>query len=299
MIAPAPPTAELPKPAAAPIAPTIPAPLAAPPAAAQSGGPKLPALKIAPLVAPPAMTPVPPPAGQTKPTIIAPIPDTEPSAPGATAPPISAPIRKREVKKKPPVDRSFFGVVLRELVLMALLGAVLAAVIEMAREPRGVPPGASANSAGAQETVATLRASGESVRPISWTVNQNAINEFLATTIQMDSSVGSGGARFERAFVILNSGSLDLGIEQKLLGRSLFFLLHVTPEPTDAGLTARVTGGAIGRLPIHPRLLPVLMRFFDQTITGLAQPLELLRGVKSAVLKPGDVTLQWAGSKSH
>jgi len=290
---PAPPAPEPPKLAPLVIAPIIPAPPASEP-------PKLAPLVIAPLVAPPPAVPAPPPAAQPKapPAIIAPVMPDEPSAPGATAPPIYAPVQKRE-KKKAPVERGFLGVLVRELVLMAALGAILAAVIQMAREPQGVPAAASASAAAVEETITTLRSSGESVRAISWTINQSAVNEFLATTIQMDSSAGTGGAKFERAFVILNTGSLDLGIEQKLFGRSLFFLLNVTPEPTDAGLGARVTGGAIGRLPIHPRLLPVFMRFFDQTIAGLAQPLELLRGVKSAAVKPGDVTLQWAGSTSH
>jgi|GEM_PF-2237719 len=284
-IIPTPPTPEPPKLAPLVIVPIISAPHA----------PELP--KLTPLVAP---LVAPPPAAQPKapPAIIAPIRPDEPSAPGATAPPISAPVQKLE-KKKVPAERGFLSVLVRELVLMAALGAILAAVIQMAREPQGVPAAASASTAAAQEAITTLRSSGESVRAISWTINQSAVNEFLATTIQMDSSAVTGGARFERAFVILNAGSLDLGIEQKLFERSLFFLLNVTPEPTDAGLGARVTGGAIGRLPIHPRLLPVFMRFFDQTIAGLAQPLELLRGVKSAAVKPGDVTLQWAGSKSH
>ncbi|MEI6033803.1 MAG: zinc ribbon domain-containing protein [Verrucomicrobiae bacterium] len=214
------------------------------------------------------------------------------------APPISKPVRRTPRKPAPkPAESGFFGVLLRELILTAFLGAILAGLIQMAREPDRIPPRASANATAAKEAMVTLRELCASAKPASWTINQNAVNEFLATTIQMEASGGAGsrGAQFQRAFIRFDAGRLDLGVEQQVLGRSLYFLLSVMPEPSGQGLGAKVVGGAIGRLPMPPLLLPVFMRIFQPTITGLAQPLGLLRQAKSVTIKPEDVTLQWAG----
>jgi hypothetical protein len=188
---------------------------------------------------------------------------------------------------------------LRELILTAFLGAILAGMIEMVREPDRIPPRSSANAGAASETLDTLHALNSSTRPVSWTINQNAANEFLATTIEMESTDGGNNglrATFQRAFVRLDTGRLTLGVEQQFLTRSFYFLLDAVPEPLPQGMGAKVVGGAIGRLPVPPVLLPVFMRFFQPTVAGLAQPLGLIRQAKSVTIKPEDVTLQWAGS---
>jgi len=194
------------------------------------------------------------------------------------------------------------GVLVRELILMAVLAAILAGMIQMAREPDRIPSRSDASATAASETLATLRELGSSTRPISWAINEDEMNEFLAATIQMtpSGSTDSGlKAKFQRAFVRLDTGRLALGVEQQFLGRSLYFLLDVVPETSPAGLDAKVVGGAIGRLPVSPVLLPVLMRLFQPTITGLAQPLDLIRHAKSVTVTPANLTLQWAGTASR
>ena len=222
------------------------------------------------------------------------------ATPARSAPPLPAPVRRKPIK--PALKRAEHGLVgllARELILMAALGAILAGMIQMAREPDGIPPRSSANAAVVRETFATLRQMSASPRPISWTVNQNAVNEFLATTIRMEASdlAGKGAAaKFRRSFVRFQTGRLTLGVEQEFLGRSLYFLADVVPAPTAQGMEAKVAGGAIGRLPVHPVLLPNFLRLFQPTITDLAQPLEVIRRAKSVTVQPADVTLQWAGS---
>jgi hypothetical protein len=103
-------------------------------------------------------------------------------------------------------------------------------------------------------------------------------------------------ASFQRAFVRLHRGNFSLSIDQKFLGANLYFVLEFEPVVTGAGLDARPTGGAIGRMPVHPALLPVFLRLFEPTITGLSQPLECIQKVKSVTITPDDATLQWPGT---
>jgi len=60
-----------------------------------------------------------------------------------------------------------------------LLAAVLAAVIQMGREPDKIPQPVGKNAASARETQSTLREMAASTKPISWLVNQQALNEFF------------------------------------------------------------------------------------------------------------------------
>jgi len=176
---------------------------------------------------------------------------------------------------------------------------MLACLIQMAREPDNVPAPVGADTLAAHETFSTLKDLGASPKAISWTINSKAINQFLESTIEMkpnDAGVSSLSARFQRAFIKLKKGSFALCVDQKFFGTHLYFLLDFDPVTSASGLGAKPVGGAIGRMPIHPALMPVFLRLFEPAITGLAQPLELLKKAKSVTITPDDATLQWPGT---
>ena len=176
---------------------------------------------------------------------------------------------------------------------------MLACLVQMAREPDNIPSAVGADADAARETLSTLKGLGSSLAPSSWIINSKAINQFLESSIEMKPSGGglsAMGARFQRAFVKLNHGSFVLGIDQKLLGADLYFLLNLDPQITGAGLGVRPTGGAIGRMPVHPTLMPIFLRLFGPVAAGLSQPLELLRKANSVTVTPDDATLKWPGT---
>lgn len=224
------------------------------------------------------------------------------SAAGATAPPLPrVPVRKHRKPSPPPSaqTRSATGFLISSLFWMAVISATIACVMQMVRAPDNIPPAVGISTAAAQETFTTLKELVASPKPISWTVNSKAINQFLETTIEMkpsDAGISGMSASFQRAFVKLNRGNFSLSIDQKFLGANLYFVLEFEPLVTGAGLDARPTGGAIGRMPVHPALLPVFLRLFEPTITGLSQPLECIQKAKSVTITPDDATLQWPGT---
>ena len=222
---------------------------------------------------------------------------------GVAAPPLpGVPVRRRPKPSSRPSsdrERGVTGFLIGGLLSVAVVSATLACLIQMARKPDNVPPAVGIDTAAARETFVTLRELGSSATPIKWTVNGKAINQFVETTIGMKrSDLGASvmSARFQRAFVNLHKGSFALSIEQKFLGTDLYFLLEFEPAVTESGLRAKPTGGAIGRLPVHPALAPVFLRLFEPTIAGLSQPLELLKKAKSVTITPDAATLQWPGT---
>ncbi|MFA7345662.1 MAG: zinc ribbon domain-containing protein [Terrimicrobiaceae bacterium] len=224
-----------------------------------------------------------------------------PSA-GISAPPLpeSAFRKKRRASRPAPVsERGASGFLVSSIFWLAVVSATLACMIQMVRAPDNVPAPAGADTSAARETFSTLKELAESAKPISWTVNSKAVNQFLESTIEMkpnETGLSALTARFQRAFVNLHQGSLTLCVDQKFLGADLYFLLDVVPEKSGPGLGARVTGGGIGRLPVHPALLPVFQRLFTPVLAGLSQPLDILKKAKSATITPDDATLQWPGT---
>ena len=233
-----------------------------------------------------------------------PVSKTAPVMPavGVTAPPLpGVPSRRPGKPSKPSSDqtRGVTGFLISSLFWMAVVSATLACVIQMVRSPDNIPPATGIDTAAARETFTTLKDLVGSPKPISWTVNVKAINQFLETTIEMkpaDSGISGMSASFKRAFVKLHRGNFSLLIDQKFLGTNLYFVMEFEPLATAAGLDARPTGGAIGRLPIHPALIPVFLRLFEPTITGLSQPLGCIKKAKSVTITPDDATFQWPGT---
>ena len=222
---------------------------------------------------------------------------------GSSAPPLRVPPPRRRApgKVKPAQGPGAWTLVFKMVFSTAVFAAVLAAVIQMAREPAGIPAVAGRSQASAGQTQSTLGEMAASAKPISWMVNQQALNEYLETAIRMEpTAAGSYGlaAEFQRAFVRLGTGTVALGLEQKFLARNVYFLLEVAPEPAGGGIRAKVMGGAIGRLPVHPRLLPVFMRLFEPTLAALSPTLALVSKASSVAIQPEDVTLQWEGSNA-
>jgi hypothetical protein len=180
-----------------------------------------------------------------------------------------------------------------------VISAMLACLVQMARKPDAIPAVVGVDTAAARETLTTLKELGESTKPTSWTVNSQAINQYLESSIDMVQSpdaLPGVRARFQRTFIRLRKDSFDLYIDQKFLGVNIYFLVNLKPERSGAGLGLKVTGGGIGRLPIHPALTPTFLRLFEPVISGLSQPLKILKTARAVTITPEDATLQWAGT---
>lgn len=186
-----------------------------------------------------------------------------------------------------------------------LLSAFLAALIQFAREPDNIPPAPEVDLVAAGETLSILNAAAAAPGPSSWVINQNAINQFLVSTIQKpptEAGASKFRAEFQRAWILLQKNKFIFSIEKKFAGQSLFFLLQLEPGKSGAApehkLDVEVIGAEFGHLPIHPLIIPYIMPIFQPVIDGLKPPLESLRAAESVEITPTDVKLVWAGTKT-
>ena len=133
------------------------------------------------------------------------------AAPPLPGVPYKRPSRKSKQASRPaPAERGATGFLVFSLFWLLVISATLACVIQMVRAPDNIPDVLGIDTSAAHETFSTLKELGLSPKPISWTVNGKAINQFLESTIDMKpvgASMSAMSARFQRAFVKLDKGS--------------------------------------------------------------------------------------------
>ncbi len=135
-------------------------------------------------------------------------------------------------------------------------GALLAAVIvQMMRAPdlpevkdNGLEP--SARQIDIELENATLASGGA---PLRYT--EEELNSYLTYTLKGKRKTLSGYLQFERGFAELEEGSVRFTVERSLYGLSTFTRVRVAPVFGEGKIDAKILGGGIGRMPLHPALM--------------------------------------------
>ncbi len=221
---------------------------------------------------------------------------------GAAAPKISGPTKVPTGPLK--VQRQGMGPlglllwVFRRLLSTAFLGALIAMLIQMSRAPEGIPPAKPGNEAAARQLFESVQSFSDNIYPRGLDVTQDQINNYLAARILPAQGQTEGmnfRAEFQRAFVVIGSGKADLFIEQKLLGHPVY--LYLTAVPGAPGEPLRYTGGGVGRIPVHEKLVPLLERVISPVVTSAQDVSPLAGKATTVVFVPGVAKLNWPGAK--
>jgi hypothetical protein len=207
---------------------------------------------------------------------------------------VPAGIRQRDR----PASAGFASVVfwlIRRILSTAILAALLAVVIQMARQPDGIPPAQRADEAQAGQLVQTLQTFAASTYARAIDVTQPEANNYLASSIVPDPSATGNPLRadFSRAFVMIRSGELDFFVEQIFHGWPIYMYLITVPEPSGGKMGLRVTGGGVGRMPLSMRLIPLLEGVLRPVIASTSEAAAVLETVDEAVLTPSMAKLSW------
>ena len=196
---------------------------------------------------------------------------------------------------------------LRGIVFTAMIAALLAAFVQMARKPDGIPDAKPANEAQASNLFQGIKAFSQTIYPRALDLTQDQANNYLATRVVPEVSAQSGSilrGQFERAFVVMGNGDAQFFVEQRFRDWPVFLSLTCAPEAgTDevSGakiVTMRVTGGGIGRLRLNTRLLPYLQKNLESVIASLPDATDVLRKASNVTFVPGVAKLSWSGTKS-
>ena len=193
---------------------------------------------------------------------------------------------------------TIFGFI-RGLVSTAILAAILAAFIQMARQPDDVPPAQPANEVQAGQLLHTVQVFSGSNYARTVDISQAQANNYLAASIVPDPATSNSifRADFSRAFVVIRSGELKFFVEQRLFGWPIYMYLITVPAPAGGKASLRVTGGGIGRMPITPRLMPLLEGIMRPVIASTSEAVTVLESADEILFAPSTAKLSWKARK--
>ena len=193
---------------------------------------------------------------------------------------------------------TMFGFI-RGLVSTAILAAILAALIQMARPPKDVPPAQGASEVQAGQLLQTVQVVSGSNYARTIDISQAQANNYLAASIVPDPTNSNSifRADFSRAFVVIRSGELKFFVEQRLFGWPIYMYLITVPEASGGKASLRVTGGGIGHMPLHPRLMPLLEGIMRPVIASTSEAVTVLESADEIQLTPSMAKLSWKARK--
>jgi hypothetical protein len=187
----------------------------------------------------------------------------------------------------------------KDLLHLALVAAISAALVQMIRTPDEVPAVVPPRAPSASMLAADIQAAAESPYPRSMEISQEAANNFLAARVEGSAVHGqTWKAVFARAYVVMETGSLTLGIEQKIKNYPLYLQLRSEPRENAGKATLEPVGGSIGRLPMPDFLVPFFVKPFEPVITSVSGQLRWFEKAGKIDLTPGMTTVQWPANSS-
>jgi len=168
-----------------------------------------------------------------------------------------------------------------KLVLGAL---VIAAVVQMFRAPDLAPEKPKDAAALPAQINMDLdnAAMDPRIGPLHYSDEQ--VNGYLAYVLKGKRSVLSKYLSFDRLVVGFEEGACRTTVQRSLYGVPIYTSVTFAPEIQNGAIHARVRGGSIGRLPIHP----ALMQYGDILFADVKTVLERER---KSVVKVGNVEL--------
>ena len=210
---------------------------------------------------------------------------------GLTAPALPAmgshrPPARRPLREAPPAKKGSFLV---EIFQMAVLGFLLACIVQAARLPNGIPPAMPANSQAAANTFANLENCAQAGTLKSWPIALPLLNQFLASVAQESPD--------ERVCVALALKEFRFFVVRNFFGRSICFSLLVVPDESEGLLQAQLKGASIGRLPVPSFLTRAILPQFQPALKRLGPSIGLVQKAQTVIITPTIVTLQWLGTR--
>jgi hypothetical protein len=189
---------------------------------------------------------------------------------------------------------------IRRILSMAIMAALLAVLIQMGRQPHGIPPAQPANEAQAGQLQQALQTFAGSAYPRAIDITEAQANNYLAASIVPDPAASGRPwqADFSRAFVVIKSGEFDFFVEQRFYGWPIYMYLTTVPENAGGKLTLKVVGGGVGRMPLSMRLVPLLEGALRPVVASTSEATTLLEAVDDVVLTPSVAKLSWRARKS-
>lgn len=227
------------------------------------------------------------------------------SEPGTPPPLVETANRPAFRKKAPqsslnqPKQKSLAGMFVKKVISTAILGAILAVIVLIARPPVTIPAPSPVNEMAANNLLQFVEDYSESPYLRELVLTEQQINGYLASKVKVAASTAGAlyKPEFKRAFVVINQGSLRVFIEQSLAGYSLYEYMDVVPKVSKTGLTYETTGAGIGRFPMPEQGIFLLEDGFSALFGALRDLQSPFATAHELILTPGSVKIRWLGQK--
>lgn len=176
-------------------------------------------------------------------------------------------------------------------VCYALLAAAL---IQAIRPPAGVPVENEIGAAIVDAPSLTVDLEEAAMAPRRMVYSEAGLNEYLKNRIKPSKGglISPKLARFEKVFLNLSPNTVRITKEYRLLGLPLYFGGDFEPAVGGEKLSAKTTGGNIGRLPIAGLVFDLVDSLVFKDLTGnLAEEQKGLAKMKTITVRPAQVEI--------
>jgi transcription initiation factor TFIIIB Brf1 subunit/transcription initiation factor TFIIB len=165
-----------------------------------------------------------------------------------------------------------------------LLAAFAAAAVMVSLIPPDVPPAVKTETLPPQINL-NLETLTESRQPQTMQFSEQDVNAYLGNVMRRKKEkLEHPLLGFERAILEFTEGNCRVTMERSIFGYSIFTSGDYDAEVKDGKITATPKSAAIGRMPIHPSLLPYAGFLFSDAVTAMDREHKLLNKVGSIQL---------------
>jgi len=194
----------------------------------------------------------------------------------------------KRVRKMVNPTRGFFTNWHRALFNAISSAVSIAALVQIARPPGGVPPVPSKQDlVGAPplieqiEELQMIQASQQRSLP------EQTINLYLASAIKTKGDTSSDYFKFDRAFVNLGKDVIRVTAQESAFNYPIYAGASYKLSIAGGKLVADNVGGNLGRLPVHPMIMEYCGVAFQQLWDALQREKSLLDRMQSVSVQPG------------
>jgi hypothetical protein len=173
---------------------------------------------------------------------------------------------------------------------VTLLAGIVAAVVVILIPP-DVPPAVKSDEFPPQINL-SLETLTESRQPQSVQFSEEGVNAYLASALKRKKEkLNHPLIDFERAMVAFTEGNCHVTIERSIFGYSIFSSGDYAVQIAGGKVTASPRSGAIGRMPIDPRVMPYAGFLFSDAVAAMDPEHKLLNRAGSIELREKEIVV--------
>jgi hypothetical protein len=170
-----------------------------------------------------------------------------------------------------------------------------AALIQAIRPPDGVPPARKKGElVEAPQIVLILEDACATHTMQRLSIEEPGINAFLGNSVKakkIEIPFFGDAAKFERVFINAEEGICRVVQQQSFEDYPFYMASAYRVEIKDGKIVATNVGGSIGRLPIHPRLMPLQELAFGNLWEALRSERRLLEKMQAVEIHKGNIVV--------